>query len=372
MTTRRVLMLAPSFLADRRHKRIHGAEVFNLALVRQLLGAGVSVTVAAEPMWQAEFERHWGDLLSTTASPATPGRLTITYGLHLRKPLPTSLSVVAQLLRDPHPPFDLLILGNVARGILPAARLLRTLGRVRRTMVISHQYPRPEYARAMAKQGIAVMAVSQAVARCFRDEGCADVWVRFGIGNPDDFKPAAPPLTPAPPRSVRFGLVGQLDTPWKGADTVLHAWSNRPPHLRGLATLHLCAYSNGPPNNWSDPDAVFHDWLPPSAVGDFMRTLDVLIVPSTSSETFSQVMVQGMLAGLPIISSSLEVLTEKLDTGGGLIFHTPAELTAHIAMLATDSPARRAMGEHARQVAVERYVWRIDDFVARYLNEARA
>lgn len=363
-------MLAPSFLADRRHKRVHGAEVFNLALARQLAGAGAEVVVGAEPMWAAEFEKHWGDLLAGPGASApgagarASGALRVVYGPHLRKPLPVSIGVAARLVGER--PFDLMILGNVARGVLPAARLLRTLGRARRWMVISHQYPREAYARRVAGLGVEVMAVSEAVARMFRDAGCRDVWVRFGVGNPEAFAPA--PMKPAeasPGAPVRFGLVGQLDTPWKGAERVLRAWSARPDRLRGRATLHLCAYATRPA--WSDPDAVFHDWLAPSEVGGFMRGLDVLIVPSSSSETFSQVMVQGMLAGLPVISSDLEVLAEKLDTGAGLVFRDEAELTAHIARLAEDARARSAMGAEARRVALERYVWRIEDFIARYL-----
>jgi len=360
----RVLMLAPSFLADRRHKRVHGAEVFNLALARQLVGAGCEVVVGAEPMWAAEFEKHWGDLLAGPGADAGAGVLRVVYGPHLRKPLPVSIGVAARLAGER--PFDLLILGNVARGVLPAARLLRTLGKARRWMVISHQYPREAYARRLAGLGVEVMAVSEAVARMFRDAGCRDVWVKFGVGSPEAFAPA--PRKPAeanPGAPVRFGLVGQLDTPWKGAERVLRAWSARPDRLRGRAMLHLCAYKSRPA--WSDPDAVFRDWLEPSEVGGFMRGLDVLIVPSSSSETFSQVMVQGMLAGLPVISSDLEVLAEKLDTGAGLVFHDETELTAHIARLAEDPAARATMGAEARRVALERYVWRIEDFIARYL-----
>lgn len=373
----RVLMLAPSFLADRRHKRVHGAEVFNLALARQLVGAGCDVVVGAEPMWAAEFEKHWGDLLAgpsertadagptrAAATATGAGALRVIYGPHLRKPLPVSIGVAARLVSER--PFDLLILGNVARGVLPAARLLRTLGKARRWMVISHQYPREAYARRLAGLGVEVMAVSEAVARMFRDAGCRDVWVKFGVGNPEAFAPASRrPAEANPGAPVRFGLVGQLDTPWKGAERVLRAWSARPERLRGRATLHLCAYKARP--EWNDPDAVFHDWLEPGEVGGFMRGLDVLIVPSSSSETFSQVMVQGMLAGLPIISSDLEVLAEKLDTGAGLVFRDEGELTAHIARLAEDAGARATMGAEARRVALERYVWRIEDFIARYL-----
>ena len=107
------------------------------------------------------------------------------------------------------------------------------------------------------------------------------------------------------------------------------------------------------------------------AMPDFLRRMDVMIVPSRDEEimreTFSQAMVQGMLTGLPVIASDLPVLSEKLDRGGGLTFRTVADLREMIARLVRDADLRRRLGAEARRTAAERYVWSTKTFVERYL-----
>ncbi len=344
-----ILFLAPAFLADRRRKRLHGVEIFNLHFIRALLDLNVRVTLPIEPRWADTMRRRL---------PEHPNLHTIP-GLPLRRPLPVSISLLPALLR--HGPWDLLLLANNSRGILPAARVLRRLNRVRQTLLFAHQFPRPDYLRAIARLDIPVHAVSNAVADTFRAGGVRQVHVSYGVMNADMFTPRREPRPPGP---LRFGIVGQLDTPWKGARLALDAWRALPDRLRGRVELHLLAYRKPPE---LPPGAFNHDWLPHERVPDFMRSLDALIVPSTSAETFSQAMVQGMLTALPILAFDLPVLKEKLDTGGGLIFRTPAELAALIERLDDDEPARRAMGDAARATALDRYVWRAEGFVMRHL-----
>lgn len=351
---KRVLMMAPSFLADRRHKRIHGAEVFNLLLVRALVSRGVEVTVAAEPRWEANLKEHLGDLLGG-------GLLKIVYGPKLRKPMPTSLAVATKLAFGQT--YDLLILGNVARGILPAARLLLLTRRVERVLLIAHQYPRESYVRSLRRFPAVVAAASEAVAKKFRRPGGTPVDVHFGIQNPEEFFPA--PTRGRAGGKVRFCVIGVLDTPWKGVHLPLEAWDLLPEGVRERAELHLCAFKSPPV--FKHASIVHRDWVAPSQVGALLREMDVMIVPSTASETFSQVMVQGMLTGLPQIVYNLDVLTEKLDTGGGVVFTTASELAGQIGTMVSDADARARMGEEARRVASERYIWSAERFIEKYL-----
>ncbi|MFW6151710.1 MAG: glycosyltransferase, partial [Verrucomicrobiota bacterium] len=83
-------------------------------------------------------------------------------------------------------------------------------------------------------------------------------------------------------------------------------------------------------------------------------------------ETFCQAMVQGMLSGLPVIANKLQVLTEKLDQGGGLVFSTTEDLTRAMDQLFRDKPLREHMGNQARTTAKNRYIWRTADFLERY------
>lgn len=343
-----ILFLTPAFLADRRHKRVHGVEIFNFLFIRRLLELGHRVTLPIEPRWRALIREHL---------PHHPG-LDLATGLPLRRPLLVSLALVPALRR--RGPFDLLILGNNGRGILPAARLLRA--KVKRAVLFAHQFPRADYLRTIARMGIPVHAVSHAVGDAFKAGGVREVNVSYGVLSAERFTPREGERPPGP---LRFGVVGQLDTPWKGAHLALDAWRLLPERLRGRVELHLLAYKHPPPD--LPEGAVLHDWLPPDGVAEFMRTLDALIVPSTSAETFSQATVQGMLTGLPILAFDLPVLAEKLDAGGGLTFRTPAELTAMVERLHDDEPALVAMGHAARATALDRYVWRAEGFVERYL-----
>ncbi len=353
-----ILLLSPAFMADRRHKRIHGTEVFNFLFVRQLVEAGYRVTLTAEPAWRAAFDEHLAGV--------GPG-LSVLYSLPLKKPLPSSLAIVPRLLSMPA--HDLLVVGNVARGILPAVWAIQRAGKARRTVVIAHQNPKEKFLHALRHIDCEIQAVSGPVGARIRRLCDTPVWISYGVLNGHLFFPREGGFASRAPGPIRFGVVGQLDTPWKGAPLALDAWARLRPEIRPRCELHLCAYANPPRTD--DPTIIFHQWKRADEVGAFMRTLDVLIVPSTSSETFSQVMVQGMLTGLPILAYNLDVLTEKIETPegpGGLVFSTSDQLAEHITTLCERPEGIERMGAIARRTALERYVWRLGAFTERYLS----
>ena len=76
-----------------------------------------------------------------------------------------------------------------------------------------------------------------------------------------------------------------------------------------------------------------------------------------------------MLTGLPLIVNNIPVLTEKIDTGGGLVFDDVDGLTKAMRRFADDPQLRRKMGEQGRQTALERYIWNTQNFVDEIWNQ---
>ena len=111
--------------------------------------------------------------------------------------------------------------------------------------------------------------------------------------------------------------------------------------------------------------------MPASDIPEFVRRMDVMLVPSRDEivmrETFSQVIVQGMLSGLPVIASDLPVLTEKLDTGGGKVFRSPSDLADIMKDFAESATLRQEVGAKGRETALARYVWDTAVFREKYL-----
>jgi glycosyltransferase involved in cell wall biosynthesis len=99
--------------------------------------------------------------------------------------------------------------------------------------------------------------------------------------------------------------------------------------------------------------------------------MDVMLVPSRDEEimreTFSQVMVQGMLSGLPVLASDLPVLREKLDCGGGAVFRDVQELSGLMVRMHEDRSLRAKWSAEARKTALARYVWDTRCFAENFL-----
>jgi len=140
-----------------------------------------------------------------------------------------------------------------------------------------------------------------------------------------------------------------------------------PEGVRAGCELHLASYERAEHKPAPAAGVIAHDWMEASAALALLRDLDALLVPSTSHETFSQAIVQGMLTGLPIIARDMPVLAEKLDTGGGIVVDSVDSMSAAMARLAQDAELRASMGAIARATALERYVWETGAFVRDYV-----
>ena len=348
-----ILFLSSSFLTRRERKAMRGVQLFDMLLAAQLLELGVDLTLPIESTWDRRLRERID--LSAANVIRTPS---------LIKPLWNTLAAQSRVLKGR---YDALIVGNPTRGLAPALRTLRRKGRAGRITVLAHRTVKPGFARVIAGPGVTVVCVNKQIAaharRLLPD---AHVVTSYGIPDADRFSPRDTPPNPGAP--VRFGVLGKLDNPWKGADDAIEAFNRIPEQQRQRCELRLASYERSDSRPVIDDDRIIaHDWMDSDQTPAFLRTLDVLLVPSTSHETFSQAIVQGMLTGLPIIARDLPVLAEKLDTGAGVVAGDVQEMSQAMARLAGDASLRATMGAIARKTALERYAWDTRAFVRDYV-----
>jgi glycosyltransferase involved in cell wall biosynthesis len=330
---------------------LRGVEIFNTRLIGDLARCGDQITVPVHASWV--------DYLASEAA-GEVHLLPVSAG---KKPLLNGITAAWKLRKQR---YDVLLLANVANGLLPAAAMLRRSGAVGRCVLIAHREPSRRFLRAQKRIPTRVVSVNRIIADEFRAEGgyeLSDVY--YGITNGDSFRP----VDGRGRSAVRFCVVGQLDNPWKGADTAVAALREMRLRCGVECELHLASFSDPAP--WKGAGVVPYSWMPASRMPEFLGGMDVMIVPSRDEgvmrETFSQVAVQGMLSGLPLIVSDRPVLTEKLDAGGGRVFHNMEELAGHMAELASDAELRARLGAEGRKTALERYVWDTTVFREKYL-----
>lgn len=344
----KVLYLAPAFLTYRLHKQIRGVQIFDLQFVRDLVEMGIDVTMPADANWRDRFNEHLRGAMPR-----------IVYAPHLRKPIWGALYSALKLRGR----WDAAFLSNPANGMIPGMNLMRRRGMFDRLVIQANKVVAQKFADRTKHWNAKYVAVSKLVKDTSPPELRENMDVYYGIANWTEFGPPATPHADDAP--VNFAILGKLDNDWKGAPLALDAWARLDPQVRSRCRLHLVSHPSPPKRN--DPTIIDHPWRPASEIPGLLREMDVILVPSTDNETFSQAMVQGMLAELPVICYDLHVLSEKMDAGGGIIIRDADQLAAAITRLANNPAERRAMGKVARQVAMDRYRWRSEDFVRRYL-----
>lgn len=327
--------------------QLRGVEIFNLALLQDCAKLDVPMIVAAHHTWKSTLDffptLHW-----VSADDAGWNGLTTIFSLRRQ-------------------PFTALLLGNVANRLIPTLRLFQWLHPAARIILFAHRDPSRRFLRALPPRRTTVTPVNRIIADHFRQAGIDRIDEYYGVPCADQFYPA--PASKRSVSSVNFCVLGSLDAAWKGADTALAAFRQLPPAARTRCRLHLASYDTPP--LFSEPDIRTYPWMPADAIPDFLRQMDVVIVPSRDEdvmrETFSQAIVQGMLTGLPILAGDLPILAEKLDAGGGYVFHGVEELTDHMVQLAEHPELRQTLGAQARQTALTRYTWDTVVFARRHL-----
>jgi glycosyltransferase involved in cell wall biosynthesis len=360
---RALLYLAPGFLSYRVHKHVRGVQVFDVQLIRQLVGLGFVVTLPAESSWKPRMAELLGDVMVKRGD-ARQG-VEMVWTPTLRKPLWNSLWAAAALGITGRR-WDVAYIGNAGEGLATGAGAMHRLGVFRRLVVMTHRYPKRRLISLVQRCPSRTLAVSGTVECMFpRDLKPACV-IRFGEMDHDLFYPPAPGERVAD-GLVHFVMLGALDTPLKDVPTAIEAFATLPDDVRSRCRLHLASFGDPPEASTLPAGVTAYRWMPIDAIPAFLRRMDVMLVTS-KSETFCLALVQGMLTGMPSVVREMGTLSEKVDPGGGLTFTTVQELRDHMLALATDPARRERMGEIARRTALERFTWDTPRFVREFID----
>ena len=348
-----ILFVEKVFLRKRKNTTIRGVELFNLYLIRDLLALGHPVTLVADQSWKEAVEQVLGDEMPDCVWVSGTG---IDF-----------VDTIRGVWKLGRRTFDVLLLGNVGNSLVPAIASLRKRKSFERCVLIAHREASDRFVEAMTPLQGHVLAVNGQIAQPFINAGHPNVHVDYGIMNADQYTPRS---NEDGTTSVRFCVIGMLDNAWKGSDTAVAAFRKLPEDIRERCELHLYSFSEPP--SFPDENITAYPWMDAGEVPGVIQSMDVMIVPSRDEvvmrETFSQAVVQGMLCGLPVIVSDRPILVEKLDQGGGMVFHDESELVDSIAKLSADAAMRSRLGREGRKTALERYVWDTKDFAAKYLQ----
>jgi len=331
-----------------------GVELFNIRLLQELATQGEQIEALVHPSWEAFLG-------------GVPG-LVCRYP-RVRGRVPAPAGVLALLRMVAGTSFDVLLLGNVANrlaGFVIGARWLRVC---RNCLVIAHREPsrRVLWAQRVWPHSV-IVAVNRQIATHFQQAGFASTAVYYGVTGAEAYLQLTRLAAAGAP--VRFCVVGNLENAWKGADTAIAAFRAMPPAIRQHCELHLASYHQLPA--FSEANIIPYGWMAAQEVPAFIGRMDVMLVPSRDEkvmrETFSQVMVQGMLAGLPQVTTPLPILAEKLDQGGGITAGDVAAMAAAMEKLAVSPALRKRLGAEARATAQARYIWNTQVFRRQFLR----
>lgn len=114
------------------------------------------------------------------------------------------------------------------------------------------------------------------------------------------------------------------------------------------------------------PNVEFLGQVHPSRVADLYRGALAVLVPSLCFEVFPLAVVEAMAFGVPVIARRIGAITELVeDSGGGLLFDTPAQCRAQMERLLTMSTLRDELGRRGRAMALEH--WTEEAHLTRYL-----
>lgn len=362
---RRPLLFLDKVFLKPRKTTLRGVELFNLSLIQDLSRNNFALTIPIHYSWKDDFQHE---------PPSCPPDF---YEARKRVTLFNGLTAAWRLRRRP---YHKIILANVANGLIPALLLLRFFKSHMPLIVFAHRMPSARFMAALPKNTSRVICVNSIIATEFKKAGFKDVSVLFGHMSADKFHPAEekkynnqigslPAGAEKTLKKINFCVIGFLDNAWKGADTALAAFRALPQDISEKCVLHLASFRHPPVV--PEQNIRTYKWFPTGQMPGWLQNMDVMIVPSRDErvmrETFSLVMIEGMLTGLPILASNLPILVEKLDAGGGYIFQSVEELARRMATLATNQELRLKLGQEARRIALERYVWKTKVFVERYL-----
>jgi phosphatidylinositol alpha-mannosyltransferase len=179
-----------------------------------------------------------------------------------------------------------------------------------------------------------------------------------------------PPDADPANRQHRVLFAGRQE-PRKGLAVLLRAWPEI--HRRTGARLRIAG---------ADPLAVrllltrarisddgidILGFLTQERLTEELLTAKVFVAPSLGGESFGMALTRAFACATPVVASDISGYRDVMTPDTGLTFPAGDEraLAEAAATLLEDEPRRRAAGEAARRVAVERYSW--DDIARRLL-----
>lgn len=148
-----------------------------------------------------------------------------------------------------------------------------------------------------------------------------------------------------------IGSIGRLE-PEKGWDVLLSACRNL---QRDLPNLRLKIAGIGPLEGElrelaADLPVTFCGALAPGrAVADFLRTLDLFVLPARRGEGRSNVLMEALSCGVPVVATQIPGISETIGEGGVLVpADKPTPLAEAMIRVLSDPSARSRAVDAAR------------------------
>lgn len=340
-----------------------GVEKFNLNLLNELAESPHAISIYCDSSWKEELSKK----------PNFKKLEIFKVPKFFKIPWPNMLLALLHALTKglTGRRYDILLLGNVGKVVIPFSYVLCKAGLAKKIILIAHREPSKAFLKFLKKFDSTVVSVNKIITQQFLDAGIKKSYTDYGVSNATPFLSIErKPRTQTEP--LRFCVYGNLAPSWKGADTAVEAFKLLPPEVRKNSELHLAGYSGKPPQHEVEGVKAYK-WLSASQTIEFLEDMDIAVFPSRDTgvmkETFSQSSVQAMLSGLPIIVSSLPILVEKLEHGGGLVFtESPDDLARKMEELYNNRARILKLGQEARESAKANFIWSTRRFLERYFQ----
>ena len=202
---------------------------------------------------------------------------------------------------------------------------------------------------------------SHSAAAVWQAKGYRGRWAvipQFGV-DPDLFHPPAMPRADGPPH---IAYVGRLVSE-KGCDLLLEAVANLP------GDWHLTFVGSGPEQQALRAQAAAHGlsgrvtfrpWLPSTAMPDFYRQVDVLVLPSRRrpnwTEQFGRVLIEAMACQVAVVGAAVGEIPYVIGDAGLTFPEGDVEaLRDRLSWLLQDPAQRHALGRAGRARVLAHY-----------------
>ncbi len=172
----------------------------------------------------------------------------------------------------------------------------------------------------------------------------------------------APESAPAGDREHRIVFAGRQE-PRKGLHVLLRAW----PEIHERTGLRLTVAGADPLAvrlllarlRVPDEGVDIVGFLSQGALTETLLGAKALVAPSMGQESFGMVLTRAFGCALPTVASDIPGYREVLEPAASVAV-PPGDVAAlvdAVCDLVDDEPRRQAMGQAAREIAVERYSW---------------